>query len=199
MPDPGPSGSLPAQSEPRTAVFDQRAPRMSGLATLAVIFAGLAYSREPGFIVYAVLFVIPHALFVAARSSRKWQAWGWGMAWAMSALALLVAALTAPKIMRDAQGSNVMVLFFSLALLLSQTAQLIFVRRAFAGTIAFGKPLFRTGLYYVCVLLVVGATLPNWYVPPSVRHGNKAQLHNLNYSYPGAISGSTRTARRART
>lgn len=199
MPNPDPSGSLPAQSKPRTAVFDQRPARVSGLAALAVIFAGVAYSREPRFIVYAVLFAIPHAVFVAARSSRKWQAWGCAIAWAISALALLVAAFTAPKVMRDAQGSQIVMLVFLLALLLSQTAQLIFVRRAFAGTIAFGTPLFRAVLYYVCVLLVVGATLPNWYVPPIVRHEKKAQLHNLNYSYPGAISGSTPTARRAGT
>ena len=174
MPNPDPSGSLPAQNEPRTAVFDQRAARVSGLAALAVIFAGVAYSRELGFMVYAVLFAIPHAVFVAVRSSRKWQAWGLAIAWVTSALALLLAALTALKITRHAEGSQILILVFLLALLLSQTAQLIFVRRAFAGTIAFGTPLFRVVLYYVCVLLVVGATLPNWYVPPSERHENKA-------------------------
>src|SRR6478672_5333067 len=164
MPSPDPSGNLPAQSAPRTAVFDQRLARVSGLAALAVIFAGVAYSRELGFMIYAVLFAIPHAIFVAARSSRKWQAWGWAIAWVISALALLLAVVTALKVMRHAQGSQVVMLVFFLALLFSQTAQLIFVRRAFAGAIAFGKPLFRVVLYYVCVLLVVAATLPNWYV-----------------------------------
>ncbi|HKW74129.1 MAG TPA: hypothetical protein VJN64_01275 [Terriglobales bacterium] len=179
MPNPDSSGSLPAQSEPRTAVFDQRAARVSGLAALAVIFAGAAYSREVGFMIYAVLFAMPHAVFVAARSSRKWQAWGWAIAWVISALALLVAAFTAPKIMRHAQGSQILMLVFLLALLLSQTAQLIFVRRAFAGTIAFGTPLFRAVLYYVCLLLVVGATLPNWYVPPRVRHEKITNYNQL--------------------
>src|ERR1051325_10434478 len=61
-----------------------------------------------------------------------------------------------------------------LALFLSQAAQIIFVRRAFRGKIAFGTPLFRVALYYVCVLLVVAATLPNWYVPPAVRHENQS-------------------------
>ena len=173
MPNPDPSGNLPAQSAPRTAVFDQRLARVSGLAALAVIFAGVAYSRELGFMIYAVLFAIPHAIFVAARTSRKWQAWGWAIAWVISALALLLAVVTALKVMRHAQGSQVVMLVFFLALLFSQTAQLIFVRRAFAGAIAFGKPLFRVVLYYVCVLLVVAATLPNWYVPPGVRHQNK--------------------------
>jgi hypothetical protein len=139
---------------------------VSGLAALALIFAGAAYSRELGFIVYAVLFAIPHAVFVAARASRKWQAWGWAMGWVISALALLLAALTMVKVMRHAQGSQILTLVLLLALLLSQIAQLIFVRRAFAGTIAFGIPLFRVILYYVCVLLIVGVTLPNWYVPP---------------------------------
>jgi hypothetical protein len=166
MPHPDPSGSLPAQSAPRAASFDQRAARVSGLAALAVIFAGVAYSRELGFMVYAVLFAIPHAVFVAAGGSRKWQAWGWAIAWVISALALLLATFTALKIMRHAHGSQILMLVFLLALLLSQTAQLIFVGRAFAGTIAFGTQLFRVVLYYVCVLLVVGATLPNWYVPP---------------------------------
>lgn len=174
MPNPDPSGNLPAQSAPRTAVFYQRWARVSGLAGLAVIFAGAAYSRELGFMIYAVLFAIPHAVFVAARSSRKWQAWGWAIAWLISAVALLLAAVTALKIMRHAQGSQMLMLVFFLALLLSQTAQLIFVRRAFAGAIAFGTPLFRVVLYYVCILLVVAATLPNWYVPPGVRHENKA-------------------------
>jgi hypothetical protein len=173
LPYPDTADNLPAQNAPRTPVFDHGSARVSGLAALAVIFAGVAYSRELGFMVYAVLFAIPHAVFVAARSSRKWQAWGWAMAWAISAVALLLAAVTALKIMRHAQGSQILMLAFFLALLLSQTAQLIFVRRAFAGAIAFGTPLFRVVLYYVCVLLVVAATLPNWYVPPGVHHENK--------------------------
>jgi hypothetical protein len=123
---------------------------------------------------YAVLFAIPHAVFVAARSSRKWQAWGWAIAWVISAVLLLMGAYTALKIMRHAHGSQIVMLVFLVALLLSQTAQLIFVRRAFPGTIAFGTPLFRVALYYVCVLLVVAATLPNWYVPPIVGYENKS-------------------------
>jgi len=174
MPNPDPSGNLPVQNSPRTAVFYQRWARVSGLGALAVIFAGAAYSRELGFMIYAVLFAIPHAVFVAARSSRNWQAWGWAMAWVISAVALLLAAVTALKIMRHAQGSQMLMLVFFLALLLSQIAQLIFVWRALAGAIAFGTPLFRVVLYYVCILLVVAATLPNWYVPPGVRHENKA-------------------------
>ena len=150
MPDP--SGNLMAQSEPRTALFDQRSARVSGLAAVAVICGAVAYSREPGFMAYAVLFAIPHAVFLGARSSRKWQAWGWAIGWVVSAVALLLAAFTALKIMRlprlpDRNAG------FPLALLLSQTAQLIFVRRAFPGTIAFGTPLFRVALYYVCVSL----------------------------------------------
>jgi hypothetical protein len=184
MPNPDPSGNQPAQSAPRTAVFYQRWARVSGLAALAVIFAGVAYSRELGFMMYAVLFVIPHAVFVAARSSRKWQAWGWAMAWVISALALLLAVVTALKVMRHAQEPQLVMLVLFLALLLSQTAQLIFLRRAFPGAIAFGKPLFRVVLYYVCILLVVAATLPNWYVPPGVRHQNKA-LKSLR-GYPSA-------------
>jgi hypothetical protein len=169
-----PSGNLPAQSAPRTAVFDQRAARVSGLAALAVIFAGVAYSRELGFMVYAVLFALPHAVFVSARSCRKWQAWGLAIAWVTSAIALLLAAFTALKITRHAQRFQIAIVVFVLALLLSQTAQMIFVRRAFLGKIAFGTPLFRVALYYVCVLLVVAATLPNWYVPPTVRRENKS-------------------------
>ena len=147
---------------------------MSGLAALAVIFACAGYSRELGFMVYAVLFAIPHAVFVGARSSRKWQAWGLAIGWVTSTVALFLAAVTVVKIMRNAQGSQIAMLGFLLALLLSQAAQIIFVRRAFLGKIAFGTPLFRVALYYVCVLLVVGATLPNWYVPPAVRRQNKS-------------------------
>ncbi|MGB9119004.1 MAG: hypothetical protein WCE73_00145 [Candidatus Angelobacter sp.] len=172
MPDP--SDNLPAQSESHTAALGHRLARVSALAALAVVFAGVAYSGELGFMVYATLFAIPHAVFVCARSSRKWQAWGWAIGWVISAVALLLGAFTALKIMRHSQGSQIAMLLFLLALLLSQTAQLIFVRRAFPGKIAFGTPLFRVVLYYVCVLLVVGATLPNWYVPPTVRHKNKA-------------------------
>jgi hypothetical protein len=173
MTDPDPSGNLPAQITPRTAVFDQRPARVSALAALAVLFAGVAYSSELGFMVYAVLFAIPHAVFVGTRSSRKWQAWGWSIAWIISAVALLLAAFTALKIIRHTQGHQIAMLVFLLALLFSQTAQLIFVRRAFPGTIAFGTPLFRVALYYVCILLVVAATLPNWYVPPIVHSENK--------------------------
>ncbi|MGH9567602.1 MAG: hypothetical protein ACRD4I_16625 [Candidatus Angelobacter sp.] len=174
MPDPDPSGNLLAPSAPRTAVFDHRPARVSGLAALAVLFAGVAYSREPGFMVYAVLFAIPHAVFVGARSSRKWQAWGLAIGWVTSVVALLLAAFTALKIMQNPQGSRIAMEVFLLALLLSQAAQMIFVRRAFPEQIAFGTPLFRVALYYVCVLLVVAATLPNWYVPPTQRHENKS-------------------------
>jgi hypothetical protein len=184
MPGLDPSGDLRAQSAARTAAFDQRSARVSGLVALAIIFGGVAYSRELGFMAYAVLFAIPHAAFLGARSSRKWQAWGWAIAWAVSALALLLSAFTALKIMRLAQSSQIAMLVFLLALLLSQTAQLIFVRRAFPGTIAFGTPLFRVALYYVCVLLVVAATLPNWYVPPIVRYENKS-VDSLR-GYPSA-------------
>jgi hypothetical protein len=171
MPDP--SDNLPAQNEPHTAVLGHRLARVSALAALAVVFAGVAYSGELGSMVYAVLFAIPHAVFACARSSRKWQAWGWAIGWVIFTVALLLGAFTALKIMRHSQGSQIAMLVFHLALLLSQTAQLIFVRRAFLGKIAFGTPLFRVALYYVCVLLLVAATLPNWYVPPAVRRENK--------------------------
>ena len=172
MPDP--SDNLPSKNEPRTKMFDHRPARVSGLAALAVIFAGAGYLREHGFMVYAVLFAIPHAVFVGARSSRKWQARGLGIGWITSAVALLLTAFTVLKIMRNAQGSQIAMLGFFLALFLSQAAQIIFVRRAFPGKIAFGTPLFRVALYYVCVLLVVAATLPNWYVPPAVRRENQS-------------------------
>ena len=172
MPDP--SDNLPAKNEPRTTIFDHRPARVSGLAALAVIFAGAGYLREHGFMVYAVLFAIPHAVFVGARSSRKWQARGLAIGWVTSAVALLLAAVTVLKIMRNAQGSQIAMLGFFLALFLSQAAQIIFVRRAFPGKIAFGTPLFRVALYYVCVLLIVAATLPNWYVPPAVRRENQS-------------------------
>jgi len=172
MPDP--SDNLPAKNEPRTTIFDHRPARVSGLAALAVIFAGAGYLREHGFMVYAVLFAIPHAVFVGVRSSRKWQARGLGIGWITSAVALLLTAFTVLKIMRNAQGSQIAMLGFFLALFLSQAAQIIFVRRAFPGKIAFGTPLFRVALYYVCVLLIVAATLPNWYVPPAVRRENQS-------------------------
>ncbi len=47
MPDP--SGNLMAQSEPRTALFDQRPARVSGLAAVALTCAAASYSRELGF------------------------------------------------------------------------------------------------------------------------------------------------------
>jgi hypothetical protein len=168
------SDKLPAQNEPRTTRFDHRPARVSGLAALAVIFVGAGYSGELGFMVYAVLFAVPHAVFVVARSSRKWQAWGLAIGWVTSAAALLLAAFIALKIMRNPQGAQIAMQVFLLALLLSQAAQMIFVRRAFPGKIAFGTPLFRVALYYVCVLLVVAATLPNWYVPPTVRRESKS-------------------------
>ncbi|HEY2393095.1 MAG TPA: hypothetical protein VGK22_18105 [Candidatus Angelobacter sp.] len=173
MPDP--SDNLPAQNELHTARFDHRPARVSGLAALAVIFAGAGYSHELGFMVYAVLFVIPHAVFVGARSSRKWQAWGLAIGWVTSTAVLLLAAFTAFKMMRNTQGSQIAILGFLLALLLSQVVQIIFVRRAFSGKIAFGTPLFRVALYYGCVLLVVAATLPNWYVPPAVRENKSVK------------------------
>jgi len=171
---PNTSDNLLAQNEPRTAMVDHRPARVSGLAALVVIFAGASYSRELGFMVYAVLLAIPHAVFVGARSSRKWQAWGLAIGWVTSSVALLLAAFTVLKIMRNAQGSQIAMLSFLLALLLSQAAQMIFVRRAFLGKIEFGTPLFRVALYYSCVLLVVAATLPNWYVPPTVRRESKS-------------------------
>jgi len=69
-----------------------------------------------------------------------------------------------------------------MALLLTLMAQLIFVRRAFSGKIAYGVPLLRASLYYPCLLIVVGATLPNWYVPPTVRRENEAVNNLRKYS-----------------
>ncbi|HET9791004.1 MAG TPA: hypothetical protein VFR08_06855 [Candidatus Angelobacter sp.] len=175
MLDPVASGHPPAETPPAdTARFDQRLARLSALVAVTSIFAGVAYSRESGFAAYAVLFAIPYALFMGARSSRKWQARGWALACVIFALALVPAIFTALKIMRRAHHSDKAILVLLLALLLSQAAQLIFVRRAFPGLIAFGKPLFRTALYYICLLLVVAATLPNWYVPRTVRRENQA-------------------------
>jgi hypothetical protein len=183
MPDPIAYGNLPPETPPKdTASFYQSLARASALLALTSIFAGLAYSREEGFTGYAVLFASPYALFMCARSSRKWQAWGWALAWVIVTLALAPAILTTLKIMRRAHRSEIAVLVFLTVFLLSQAAQLIFVRRAFPGTIAFGKPLFRTTLYYVCLLLVVAATLPNWYVPPTVRRENQAVESLRKYS-----------------
>ncbi len=151
---------------PKGAGFDRRMARLSALATLVVIFAAVGYSRESGFAIYAALFAIPFTVFMLARSGRKWQAWGWALAWVVAALALLPAVIIMLSATRRAHRSEVMVLVFLMALLITLTAQLIFVRRAFPGKIAFGTPLLRTALYYVSLLLVVGATLPNWYVPP---------------------------------
>ena len=50
-----------------------------------------------------------------------------------SALALLLTAFIAVKIFRRPQGSQIAMLIFLVALLLSQAAQMIFVRRAFRG------------------------------------------------------------------
>ncbi len=175
MADPVAFGGVPPGNPPppEGAVFVRLA-RVAALAALAVIFAGIAYSRESGFIIYAVLFAIPYAVFVPARSSRTWQAWGWAIAWVIIALALVPTIITTLSVMRRAHRSEVAMLVFLIALLLTQVAQLIFVRRAFSGKIAFGRPLFRSTLYYVCLLLVVAATLPNWYVPAIVRRENKA-------------------------
>jgi hypothetical protein len=183
MLDPVAFGHPPAETPPAdTARFDQRLARLSALVAVTSIFAGVAYSREGGFAAYAVLFAIPYVLFMGARSSRKWQARGWALAWVIFALALAPAIFTVLKIMRRAHRSEIAILVLLLALLLSQAAQLIFVRRAFSGRIVFGKPLFRTALYYICLLLVVAATLPNWYVPLTVRRENQAVDRLRQYS-----------------
>ena len=176
-------GNLLAETPPAAnAGFDQSLARVSALVALISIFAGIAYSREGGFAAYAVLFAIPYVLFMCARSSRKWQARGWALAWVIFALALAPAIFTALRIMRRAHRSEIGMLVLLVSLLLSQAAQLIFVRRAFSGPIAFGKPLFRTALYYICLLLVVAATLPNWYVPRTVRRENQAVDSLRQYS-----------------
>lgn len=164
------------------AGFDQSLARVSALVALTSIVAAIAYSRESGFAAYAVLFVIPYILFIGARSSRKWQARGWALAWVIFALALAPVVFTALRIVRRAHRSDIAMLVLLVSLLLSQAAQLIFVRRVFSGPIAFGKPLFRTALYYICLLLVVGATLPNWYVLPAVRRENQAVDSLRHYS-----------------
>jgi len=183
MRDPVAFGNPPAETPPSdTAGSGQSMARLSAAVALTSIFAGVVYSRESGFAAYAVLFAVPYALFICARSSRKWQAWGWALAWVIFVLALAPAIFTTLKIMRRAHRSEIAMLVLLVALLLSQAAQLIFVRRVFSGTIAFGKPLFRTALYYVCLLLVVAATLPNWYVPPAVRRENQAVDSLRQYS-----------------
>lgn len=196
MPDPGAFDGLSANSlPPETAVIDRRLARVSVLAALAVVFAGAVYSRELGFIVYAILFAIPHAVFVSARSSRKWQAWGWALAWAIIGLGLGPTIFTTLRIMHRVHHSQVAILGFSIALLITQVAQLIFVRCAFPGKIAFCTPLFRGVLYYVCLLLVVAATLPNWYVPATVQRENKA-VDSLR-KYASAIESYATTSKDA--
>jgi hypothetical protein len=167
---------------PQGAVFNRRMARVSALAALAVIFFGVAYSRESGFLLYALLLAIPSVAFGLARASRKWQAWGWVIAWVMLAFDLAQTVFTTLNFARRVHRSDIVVLVFLMALLLTLVAQLVFVRRAFCGRIAFGTPLLRATLYYVCLLLVAGATLPSWYVPPIVRRENKAvdNLHKLS-------------------
>ena len=164
------------------SVRPARLARMAALAALAAIFAGIAYSRESGFTVYAVLFAIPYAAFVLARSSRKWQTWGWALAWVTIALALVPTIVSAVSVIRHAHRSDVALLVFLVVLLLTQAAQLIFVRRAFSGPIAFGTPPPRAILYYFCLLLIVAATLPNWYVPAIVRRESRAVDNLHKYS-----------------
>jgi hypothetical protein len=156
--------------------------RVCALATLAVIFAAVAYSRENGFYAYTVLLAIPYLVFVLAHSSRKWQAWGWALAWVMIALAAVQGSFTTVNLARRAHRSDVVVLVFLIALLLTLTGQLVFVRRAFPEKIAYGTPLFRASLYYLCLLILVGMTLPNWYVPPAVRRENEAVKTLREYS-----------------
>jgi hypothetical protein len=136
--------------------------RLSALAAIVAIFAAVAYSRQSGFLLYALPFAAPFTVFIFARPGKTWQAWGCALAWAIIALTLIAATLS---IMHRAH----VVLFFLMALMLTLIAQLFFVRRALPGKIAFGTPLFRAILYYICLLLFVAATLPNWYVPPIVR------------------------------
>jgi hypothetical protein len=182
MSDPLAFGNLSADtSAPRIAAFDQRMAHASALAALTVIVAAIAYSRESGFIVYGILFAIPYAVFGLARNTRKWQAWGWALAWVTIALALVATLFTARRVMHHVHGSDIATLVVLAALLLTQAAQLAFVRRAFSGTIAFGRPLFRSVLYYLCLSLVVAATLPNWYVPPVVRRENEAVSNLRKY------------------
>ena len=161
-------------SPPETAVVDRRLARVAAAAASAAIFAAIAYWRESGLFIYGILFAIPYAAFVLARSSGMWRAWGWALAWTTIALAIVPTAVTAVAVIRHAHRSEIAPLVFLLVLLFTQVAQLVFVRRTFPGTIAFGRPLFRAVLYYLCWLLVVAATLPNWYVPPIVRRENQA-------------------------
>jgi len=166
---------------PNTAV-DQRLARVSALAAIATIFAAVAYSRESGFAVYAALFAIPYVVFGLGRSSKKWQAWGTALAWGMIALSLAAAAFPAFSTLRRAHRSQIAALVVLIALLITQVAQLIFVRRAVPGKIAFGRRVFRILLYYACSLLVLAATLPNWYVPPIVRRETQAMEGLREYS-----------------
>lgn len=178
-------------SPPEGTGFNQRMARVCALAPLAVVIAGVAYSRQNGLIAYAVLFAIPFIAFVVARSSQKWQAWGWALAWVSIALAAVPILFTVRTITRRGHRSDVVVLVFLVALLLTLVPQMVFVRRSFSGKISYGRPLFRTSLYYSCVLFVVGATLPNWYVPPAVRRENGAVKSLSKYSAAMDLYAST--------
>lgn len=168
------SDPFPNGSSAEVAAFDQRMARVAALAAITVILAGIAYTREIGFIVYGVLFAIPPAVFGLARSTRKWQAWGWALAGVVTVLALVPTVLTTLRITHRTHHSDRVLLAFLTALLLTQAAQLIYIRRAYSGRIAVGTPLLRCTLYYGCSLLIVGVSLPNWYVTPIVRRENKA-------------------------
>jgi len=173
---------------PQDAVFDPRLvmqARAMALTTLAVIFGSIVYSRETGFTPYAVLFAIPYVVFMVTRASRKWQAWGWALGCTTLFFSLLPVVFAVKSVLSRPHHSDVALLIFLLLVAFAQIGQMLFVRRASAGKIPFLQPLVRSILYYVCVLFVVAATLPNWFVPATVRSENKA-LQNLR-SYSRAL------------
>jgi len=179
MADPAAFGKLPSGDPPppETPIFDRSMARLARLAALAMLFviiSGLVYSDEGGASAYVILVSIPYVIFMVARTSRKWQAWGWALACVTITLALVPTVVTVRSIMHRAHRSTIGILIFLMALLLTQAAQLMFVRRASAGKFVFGTPLLRCVLYDVGVLLFVGVTLPSWYVPMTVRHENSA-------------------------
>ena len=73
-------------------------------------------------------------------------------------------------------------LVFLVVLLLTQAAQLIYVRRASREESRLARRYSAATLYYACLLLIVAVTLPNWYVPAIVRRENKAVDNLHKYS-----------------
>ncbi len=148
--------------------------RAVAMAVIVGPFLAIAYVDRSVFAAYGVLFVIPYLVFLLNPIRLKWLAWGQALpitVGIITGLLLIPSAFSIFEQKHLSRGDRAW-----LALLLTtfvlQPLLLVLARRTYGQRIPFAGRVGQGFIYYFCVFLFVGATLPS--ILPARRSGNES-------------------------